>query len=314
VLVYGMLPLVPVRERVFIDAMAEVARLVDKPCICLGAHIAQSEYRKELFADANVLEISCNPAGLEALSLWQHWSRQGERPGRAPATARPGGRMLAEHEVFSLLHDRAIEVPRWHVVEHVNDVPAAAAAVGFPVVVKAIAPGLYHRASVGAVAIGIHDEPAALAAAQRVRHNAAVAVGEAEVRLIVAHQAPAGLELIVGVHRDPVFGLVMMIGMGGALSESLHDVVFSSIKAFDSGHLIGRLRNRNAIRAALRRAPDGEALLEALLRAVAGLADEIGDDLVSIDLNPVIVNDDGIVAVDGLVVLESNEIIGVENA
>jgi acyl-CoA synthetase (NDP forming) len=315
VLVYGMLPLVPARERVFIDAMAEVARLVDKPCVCLAAHIAQSEYRKALFTDANVLEISCNPAGLEALSLWQLWSRQSERrePDHA-AAAPPGGRMLAEHEVFSLLRDRAIEVPRWQVVEHVNDVPAAAAAVGFPVVVKAIADGLYHRASVGAVAIGIHDEPAAQAAARRVWQNAAGAVGEAEVRLIVAHQVPTGLELIVGVHRDPVFGLVLMIGMGGALSESLRDVVFSSMKTFDSGHLIGRLRNREPIRAALRRASDGEARLEALLHAVVGLADEIGDDLVSIDLNPVIVNDDGVVAVDGLVVLETHEISGVENA
>jgi hypothetical protein len=115
--------------------------------------------------------------------------------------------------------------------------------------------------------------------------------------------APAGVELIVGAHRDPVFGAAVVVGLGGILAEVLDDVavMLAPVPPEEVAERLGRLRGAALLRGARgRRGAD--------LEAIAGLVVALGDllfaspGIVEIDLNPVIAHAAGVVAVDALVV------------
>ena len=120
--------------------------------------------------------------------------------------------------------------------EHLAKSPAAAAAaarkIGFPVVLKAVSATLTHKSDAGAVVLNIKSEKALAAAWNRIRENVKAYCGKHGVThkiegMIVAKQVSGGLELVLGLHRDPEAGLVLMVGMGGVWLELIKDVAFA---------------------------------------------------------------------------------------
>jgi hypothetical protein len=174
---------------------------------------------------------------------------------------------------------------------------AAADSVGYPVVLKTDEPGIQHKSDVGGVLLGLADA-SQLAAAYA---DLAARLGP---RALVCQTVPAGVELALGVARDPELGPLIVIGAGGILVELLADraVALPPVPALMARELVDGLRVR-ALLAGARGAPAAD--LDAVVAAITGLSElalELGDELEALDVNPLICGPDGAIAVDALAI------------
>jgi acetyl-CoA synthetase (ADP-forming) len=187
----------------------------------------------------------------------------------------------------------------------VSDAPSAVAAareVGHPVVLKLGGAAIAHKAERGLVRLALGDDDAVAAAAEELL--AAARPEDGEVHLLVAPMLRGQRELIAGLHRDEQFGMTVMLGIGGVLTEALGDVAFrlvpitrldatEMIDDLAAQALLGEVRGEAAL--------DREAMADVLLALSA--AAEAEPSIVSADLNPLIIVDGRPVPVDALVEL-----------
>lgn len=212
-------------------------------------------------------------------------------------------RTLSEAESKRRLSAAGVPVPDERVVATPDEAAAAADAIGYPVVAKLCGDAIAHKTERGLVRLGLADGDAVRAAATDLL--GAATPGDGDVAVLVAPMVRGNRELIAGLHRDPQFGMTVMLGVGGILAEAVHDVAFRLVPltAVDAEELLDDL-GTSALLGAFRgeAAVDRDALVDLLL-GLAAYA-EAEPDVASVDLNPVIVTADGRpVAVDALVVL-----------
>ena len=318
---HGMLPLAPVREAVYVEGIAASAATRSKPSLCLSFHSPETSFRRKRFAESNIVELPCTEAATEALRVWlgnpefdNEMSGDLIAPASAPVRAmseesrylRPGEtKVLLEDAAIELLRELGLSFPHTEVVATPEQARKESASVGFPVVIKALADGLVHRARVGAVAVGVENSEAAEMAAARVVESARRVYPDAEVRLLIQRQVGSGTEMIVGVQNDPVFGHVVLLGLGGVLSEALDDVafVFPPVTPEAVTRALRELRTSTYLEQLAKSGSFSEDALVELIIAVGRVIEAIGPALDSIDLNPVIVSSHEAVIVDALVVL-----------
>jgi acetate---CoA ligase (ADP-forming) len=219
-----------------------------------------------------------------------------------PARRRRGAQLLAGGEasgapLLELLGNYGIGVARTVAVDRLEDALAAAACVGYPVVLKTDEPAIAHKSDVGGVLLGIADSHQLALAYANLAHR----LGS---RVLVCQSVPAGVELALGVVRDPELGPLVMVGAGGVLVELLADtaVALPPVSPSVARELVDSLRVR-ALLAGARGAPPAD--LDAVTRAisaVSALAMELGDRLEALDVNPLICGPAGAVAVDALAI------------
>lgn len=184
---------------------------------------------------------------------------------------------------------------------------SAADAIGYPVVLKIVSPDIEHKTEIGGVLVGVADRKAVEAGYATLIERAAHHRPDAKIEgVLVAPMAKKGVEVIVGVSRDPVFGPAVMFGLGGVHVEVLKDVTFrlAPFGRDEAKRMIDEIRGR-ALLSGVRGAPasDVDALADLLVR-ISEFAAAHADDIETIDLNPVIAwpKGEGAVALDALVV------------
>ena len=207
------------------------------------------------------------------------------------------GAPLDENESMDLLDAFGIGTPARGLASSDEEVVCAAAAIGYPVVLKTAEPGILHKSDVGGVALSLADEQALLDAYK----DMASRLGP---RVLIAAMAGKGVELASGIVVDPQFGPLVMVAAGGVLIELLKDRRFllppagrvSARRALDS------LASRVMLDGVRGAAPsDVEAVVETVAR-LSTLASCLGDRIAELDVNPLIAGPDGCLAVDALVV------------
>jgi len=213
------------------------------------------------------------------------------------------GRTLSEADSKALLGEYGVQVPEERIAAGVEEAVDAARAIGFPVVLKLMGDAIAHKTERGLVRLGLGDEAAVRRAAEDLLGLARPDDGE--VAVLVAPMVRGNRELIAGVVRDPLFGPMVMLGLGGVLAEAVGDVAFrpapldrngahDQVDSLASQALLSGFRGEAAV--------DRELLVDTLV-GLGRLCVE-RPDVVSVDLNPLIVTPDGgIVAVDALVEL-----------
>jgi acyl-CoA synthetase (NDP forming) len=189
----------------------------------------------------------------------------------------------------------------------VPDAPGAvvaARAIGRTVALKLDAAGLAHKSEIGGVVLGLHGDDAVYGAALSLLENGR-RHGLAVRGLLVEAMAPAGVELILGLRRDPQFGPAVLVGLGGVLTEVLDDVAIRLAPLDDEAAdgMLDELRGAALLRGVRSRPPVDRAALASMLVALGRLGVE-RPDILEVDLNPVIATARGALAVDALVVLE----------
>ena len=196
-----------------------------------------------------------------------------------------------------LLRDYGIAAARTLTADSEAGALAAAADIGYPVVLKTGEPGIAHKSDVGGVVLGIRDPDALQAAYQ----DLAERLGR---RVLVCETIPAGPELSLGLARDHELGPLLVVGAGGVLVELLADraVALPPVSTGQAHQMLGTLRVARLL-AGVRGQPAAD--LDAAAAAITGLsqlATELGDVLEALDINPLICGPDRAVAVDALAV------------
>jgi acetyltransferase len=216
---------------------------------------------------------------------------------------------LTEQASKALLAAAGIAVTRESIAIDPEQAVEIAETLGGPVAIKVVSPDIPHKTEAKAVRLDVRGPHAVRQAFSAVMTAARKFRPDARIEgVLVAEMAPTGLEMILGVTRDPVFGPVVMAGLGGIHVEVLRDVAYR-IAPLDAGvarEMLGELRAfalLTGVRGAAAR--DIDAVCDALVR-LSWLAVELGNSLQELDVNPVMVGaaGSGAVAVDGLVVLQ----------
>lgn len=212
----------------------------------------------------------------------------------------PPTRTLSEAASKQLLTTHRVATVPGLVVPTASEAAVKANELGYPVVVKLCGDAIAHKTERGLVRLGLGDADAVREAAADLLARATPEDGIVE--LLVMPMVKGSRELIAGLHTDPQFGPCVMLGVGGVLAEAIHDVQFRlvPITEVDAEEMIDGLRSQ-ALLGPFRGEPavDRGALVEILL----GLsrAAEADSDIVSVDLNPLVIVDGAPLAVDALV-------------
>ena len=220
------------------------------------------------------------------------------RQAEALRRLRAGGDALSERDSKALLALYGIAAPAEEVVGTAAAATAAAVRIGFPVAVKAHGASLRHKSDRDAVRLNLHDIDAVSAAFDAVTQSGGVA------EALVAEMVPQGVELIVGLARDPQIGLMLIVGFGGIFVEVLSDVatVLPPLAPGEAEALLGGLRGAALLDGVRGRPRCDRAAIAAVIEAVAQFAWECGDAIEAIDINPLIAGPAGVVAVDALII------------
>src|SRR5262245_17660422 len=216
--------------------------------------------------------------------------------------AGPQATALNEIDSKAVLRAYGIATPSETVAGSREDALQAAERIGYPVVLKAVADTLTHKSDVGAVALNLAT-PAELGAAYD-RMTGALKQ-HALAGMLVAQQVRGGLELVLGLHRDPEMGLVVMAGAGGVLLELTKDVAFCAppVSRDKARDMLRRTRVARLIEGYRGEGPrDVGAIIDALV-GLGRLAVDLPDVILSVDINPFVALPKGGMALDALIVL-----------
>lgn len=213
---------------------------------------------------------------------------------------------LSEVESKRLVSAHGVPVPEEQTVATPDAAIDAARMIGYPVVAKLSGAAIAHKTERGLVKLGLADDVAVHAAAAELL--AAARPEDGPVELLIAPMVRGGRELIAGLAQDPQFGRCVMLGLGGIFAEAVADVVFRlvPITRVDAQEMIEDLATQRLLGEFRGEAAVDRTALESVLLGLSSLAGA-EKNLVSADLNPIIVQSDGaIVAVDALVELEES--------
>lgn len=250
--------------------------------------------------------LQLGTAALERLLWWSGQRRRPVQPG-PPAAARGSGarQALSEWESRQLLQAYGVPFVPAELVTTRDAAQAAGARYPGPLAVKVVSPDLPHKSEAGGVVLGVQGLAGAGEAFDAVTSAGSRVAGARIHGAIVSPLRPGGTELIVGVTRDEQWGLMLLVGLGGVFVEVYADTAQRALPASpeDIRQMLGELRGRTLL--------DGHrgrpgANLEALVRvicAVATAAEAMGDQLESLEINPLLADGDTVEALDALAVL-----------
>jgi acyl-CoA synthetase (NDP forming) len=261
--------------------------------------ITQPERRAELEADGWVVHEDPTRA-VTAIAAMGHFGRAFAASAHAPPPSVPlvalpsttpteaeAKRLLAQVRIASAPEEECADA---------NAAVAAAERFGFPVVMKILSPDILHKSEIGGVLLNVADAAAVRGGFATLLDRANHAAPKARIGgVLVAKQMQGGVECILGIHRDSVFGPVAMFGLGGIFVEVMKDVVFRRCPfgADVAEAMIRSIKGAPLLLGARGRQPADIRALAKMLAKLSVFAHQAGPRLQSIDLNPVFAMPEG---------------------
>jgi len=214
--------------------------------------------------------------------------------------------LLTEIEAKELLKQAGINVIDTKLATSREEAISISRQFGFPVVLKIASPDIVHKSDAGGVKLGLNTSKQVakayddILAAIRREYPLAVIQGVA-----VQKMARPGVEVIIGMSKDPQFGPVLMFGLGGILVEILKDVSFRIVPLTrrDASEMIKEIKGYALLEGYRGQEPVDVSNLEELLMKVSAFVEQ-NPEVKELDLNPIFAYSDGAVAVDARVILE----------
>jgi acyl-CoA synthetase (NDP forming) len=308
-------PIVSANSAFTAAKMAAILKAVvgaGKPAILglLGGEVALPSGTAETVRAAGIPLFRSPERGLRALARVTAHARAAARPRTPPpamaAPALSGNGVLPEHVAKSYLAGLGIPVPNGAMAHDLAAAQATAGQIGYPVALKLQAAALPHKSDAGGVMLNIGD-PAALATAWHGMHQSVLGHHPGIVidGVLVEAMVKGGLEMIVGARRDPDWGPVVVVGLGGIWAEALQDILVlpPDLDPSDLGAELKRLKA----------APLFEGTRGAPARDVTALIDVVGrigslmrarPEIAEVEINPLVVFErgSGVMALDALIV------------
>ena len=203
-------------------------------------------------------------------------------------------KVLAEHEAKTLVSRYGIDVPRFRVVEREEDLENID--LRYPLVLKVSSPNILHKTDVGGVILNITSKEMLLSSFRSLKEKFP------DEKFMVEEMETRGVEIIAGIIDDDAFGKCIMVGMGGIFTEIYRDVAFRMIpiNEEDAEEMLAELK-AGKIFSGYRMNLNRDDVINMLMK-MAKMAEEMR--IKQMDLNPVIVSESGIKAVDAKIIME----------
>jgi acyl-CoA synthetase (NDP forming) len=308
---------IPCDERRFPPMLDELAKLrsryPDRLIVLVGPH--SERMRAEI--EARDMVIFADPGramaavgALSAIGRRRSNLPTGDRDAQArpPRLAPPAaGTRMDEFEAKQVLAHYGLPVLPEKLCIDADQAVRAAEDVGFPVVAKVVSPDIPHKTEIGGVLLNLNDAHAVGQAYHTLMQRASGHAPNARISgVLIAPMSSPGTETILGVHVDPLFGPMVMFGLGGVAVELFRDVAFATaplderrahalIDSVQASRLLKGYRGQAAA--------DTRPLARALV-ALSYLAQDWRDVLAGIDVNPFVLRADGAVCLDALITLK----------
>ena len=301
----------------------EVARQIvaasregSKPVVCnFMTDLTQERYRAtmRILKDGGIPFYATPSAAARALGALARYGRLRRRDigtpelpaGCTPARAREaleqarkaGRSILSAADVYTIFESYGIPVASWRVVGTAAEAVSAAAAIGYPVVVKVDAERIDHKSDMGGVAVNLGDADAVRSAVEGMQKRLG---SYGELRFLVQKFLPGGRELILGATAAGNLGHLVMFGLGGVYVEVLKDVVFkiAPVTRVEAREMLAAIRTKallDGVRG--QKGVDQGKVVDLILRVSALLTDL--PEIQEMDLNPVMAFENAVAAVDG---------------
>jgi len=305
--------------------MGKMVRQYDKPIVVHSLYKFARPHAIDLLRHYTIpvndsLEVACKCVG--ALSWYGKYLRSYEartnfvlRPGhraRSRGAEIIGGALaegrnaLLEPEARELLALHGVPMGEAVLATTAEEASTAASTSGCPVAMKIVSPQILHKSDAGGVRLGVSGIRATQRAFREIVASAREHDADADVRgVLVSPMAAPGVEVIVGTKTDDQFGPVILFGIGGVLVEVLKDVAFRvlPISARSARKMIDDIRSVKLLDGYRGQASADRKAIQRLLQAVSEVA-EAYPEIESMDLNPVIVHEQGLTAVDARILLK----------
>jgi acetate---CoA ligase (ADP-forming) len=292
-------------EDAYPKALTTIAATTDKPVAVLAGLAAAIDQETAASLRAEGIPVlEGTRSGLLAIGhLLNHGRLSNGRgrpaidPARQRTWAQALARDLAPETALDLLRDYGIPAARALAAATREEALAAAAAIGYPVVLKTGEPGIAHKSDVGGVLLGLRDA-ADLAAAY---DDLAARLGP---RALICETAAPGTELLLGLAADDALGPLIVLASGGIYTEIAAEltVLLPPVTRAAARAAIQGLRVAPMLNGARGQPAVDLAAIEDAVTAMSDLAVELGDRLAALDVNPLICGPAGVLAVDALVI------------
>jgi acyl-CoA synthetase (NDP forming) len=274
---------------------------------------------KEAEIQPNVALFHSSNACFAAMAAW-HWrtalraagsqtgarlSHESAKPKAAALIRAAGPRPLTEREAKDVLALYGVPVVGERLTTSADDAARAATELGFPVVLKAESPDLPHKTEAGVIKLNLRDAEEVRAAYAEIMAKAEAVVPRPHVHgILVQPMVPQGIEMVAGARVDPLFGPLIVVGLGGILVELLKDTALAPapvslpqahalLDQLKGGKLLDGFRNLPSV--------DRGKLAEIICRVSEFAADQ-AEIIAEVDVNPLICAGSRITAVDALIV------------
>ncbi len=217
------------------------------------------------------------------------------------------GGAVGSLEGQALLQSFGVKTATAKLASSADEAVAAAETLGYPVVLKIESPDILHKTEAQGVALNLQDAAAVRVAYQKLLTNAKAYKADARIAgVLVQAMARGDVELVIGLKRDPTFGPVVMVGLGGVLIEVFKDVVFRAapVTEAEALRMLDELKSRVLLDGVRGRPPVDRPALAKMISAVSCFGAAAGPRLAELDLNPVLAGPQGATAVDWLMLLD----------
>ncbi|MBK5094973.1 MAG: acetate--CoA ligase family protein [Deltaproteobacteria bacterium] len=295
---------------IFGDPIAGAVDVI-RPGKCdLVAYLGGADVEREERGKMGERKIAVFPTperAVKALSCYARFDRKTFVPERTeaetPAKTQGGLRAMTPADSMAFLAGNGFPVTPVHPVGSEEEAVDAARRIGFPVALKMNSPDVTHKSDVGGVVLDVADEEGVRKAYRSIR-EAAAKVGARDGGALVAEMAPPGREIIIGVTKDLQFGHAVMFGLGGIMVEVMKDVSFRIVplSGKDAEEMVAEVRGALVLKGFRGGKPADVAAVHDLLLRVSDLVTR-HPGIEEMDLNPVIVHEEGLVVADSRVML-----------
>ena len=302
------------------ESMIELARRCGKPLVIYSLYAPVKPPALRRLHEAGLPVYSSIEHAVKVLQALaergiylQHQHGQPLQPSVTPseamqamfARAQNEGRDLYEFEAKTLLRAHGIAVAEEVVALTADGLPAAIELFGErPLAMKVVSKDILHKSDAGGVKLDLVGDAALRTAFEQIMSRCRAYDPNADIRgVLVTPMARKGTEVIVGVVRDPIFGPVLMFGLGGIFVEILEDVAFRAIplSRHDAEAMVEQLKGRKILAGVRGEPPVDKAALVDLLLKVSSIVSAY-PQLSELDLNPVIAYPDGYAVVDARII------------
>ena len=221
-------------------------------------------------------------------------------------TIQTSHKVITEELSKSILKTYGIKVPPFALVTSAEEAVKQAKKIGFPLVMKVVSPQILHKTDVGGVKVGLDNVNDVKKTFKDMYGRLSKKKGVEVKGILLEKMVPKGVELIVGIQNDPQFGPVIMVGLGGIMTEVMKDVAFRllPITTSDAKSMLNELKGSALLKGFRGSEPIDTNMVAKMLVQIGKLGVENADYINSVDFNPVVVYPKSHFVVDAKIILD----------